>query len=133
MRRAVAAGWLVLSALHLGEMLPSPVGPGAPDDPAFAGSPRAAALARAIAAVPPDASISAQDDLVPHVAARAEVHRYPDGRSTDDYVMLDLEGAAPNLQNKARLAGAVRLLRADPHFRVVVDEAGVVLAKRQAQ
>src|SRR5262249_16873279 len=110
---------------------PSAYGTGRPIDPAFAGSPREAALTRALAAVPADASISAQDDVIPHVATRGEVHVYPDGLATDDYVMLDMEGAAPNLNAKERPPSAIRALRADAGFEVVVDDAGVVLAKRK--
>ena len=117
--------------VHLASVLPSPVGPGRALDLAFAGSPRAAALGRAIALVPADASISAQDDIVPHVAARSEVHRWPDGIDTDDYVLLDAEGAAPNVRNRATLASFARELRTDPGFEVLLDEAGVILAKRR--
>ena len=130
LRRAAAAGWLVLALVHLGSILPSPIGPGRAIDPSFTGSPRAGALERAIGLVPDDASISAQDDIVPHVAARSEVHRWPDGIDTDDYVLLDAEGAAANVRNHGSLASAARALRADPAFTVLLDEAGVILARR---
>jgi uncharacterized membrane protein len=129
-RRVAAAAWLSLTLIHGAEVFPSPVGRGRPIDPGFTGSPRAAALDRAIAQVPADASISAQDNVVPHVAARAEVHRFPDGRVTDDYLLLDIDGPAPNVKYPAGITEAVRRLRADPHFEVLVDEAGVLLVKR---
>lgn len=132
-RRMAVSVWLSLSLLHLSGKMPSPVGPGKPLDPAFRGSARAAALAEAIAKVPQEASVSAQDDVVPHVAARSEIHRWPDGRMTDDYILLDMEGPAPNVRNRAALGQSVRLLRSDPRFEVVVDRAGVLLAKRVAQ
>jgi uncharacterized membrane protein len=128
--RLAAAGWLVLVLAHLALVLPSPRGRGRALDPTFAGSPRAAALHRAIALVPAEASISAQDDVVPHVAARSEIHRWPDGIDTDDYVLLDEEGPAPNVVHPGRLSAAVRGLRADPAFEVLLDDAGVILAKR---
>lgn len=129
-RRLVAAGWLVLTLVHLVSILPSPFGRARALDTAFDGSTRAAALARAIAMVPADASISAQDDVVPHVAARSEIHRWPDGIDTDDYVLLDADGGAANVRSKTTLITAARGLRADPSFEILLDEAGVVLAKR---
>jgi uncharacterized membrane protein len=129
-RRLVATGWLALSLVHLAGKLPLPVGAGRPLDPGFAASPRAAALARAIAAVPAEASVSAQDDVVPHLAARSEIHLWPDGRHTDEYILLDVDGIARNVQNRAFIVATTRQLRVDPEFEVVVDEAGVILAKR---
>ena len=129
-RRLAAMGWLALTLLHLAGKLPSPMGPGRAIDPSFAGSPRALALAKAIASVPKEASISAQDGVVPHVAARSEVHRWPDGRMMDDFILLDMQGLAHNVSNKAAISASVRQLRADARFEIVVDEAGVLLAKR---
>jgi hypothetical protein len=131
-RRLGAAVWLTLAFLHLAAVAPSPFGRGRAFDRTFTGSPRAAALARALSLVPGEASVSAQDDVVPHVAARSEVHRWPDGESTDEYVLLDLDGLAANLRNPATLVSEARRLRADPGFEVLVDQAGVMLAKRIA-
>ncbi|APR76562.1 Hypothetical protein A7982_01909 [Minicystis rosea] len=130
-RRLAATGWLALMVLHLAGKLPSPWGPGQPIDATFRGSPRVLALSEAIARVPADASISAQDDVVPHVAARSEVHLWPDGSSTDEYILLDLDGTATNVQNPSALSAAARTLRADARFEIVVDRAGVILAKRR--
>jgi uncharacterized membrane protein len=132
-RRLTATAWLALTLIHLAGKMPLPVGAGRPIDPGFAGSPRAAALARALAAIPPEASVSAQDDVVPHVAARAEVHLWPDGRHTDEYILLDMDGLARNVKNRAFIVTSARALRVDPDFEVVVDEAGVILAKRAAK
>jgi hypothetical protein len=132
-RRLTAAGWLALVIVHLASVLPSPFGPGHAIDTAFATSVRASALEQAIGLVPADASISAQDDVVPHVAARSEVHRWPDGSDTDEYVLLDLDGAAANVRNRADLVSAGRQLRADAGFEVLLDEAGVILARRRTR
>jgi uncharacterized membrane protein len=130
-RRVAVAGWLVLVLVHLGTVLPSPIGPGQPIDPEFARSARAGALARAIALVPTEASISAQDDVVPHVAERSEIHRWPDGMDTDDYLLLDADGAAANLRNHAAVPIAIQHVRADAAFEVLLDDAGVLLARRR--
>ena len=44
--------------------------------------------------------------------------------------LIDAEGAAANVRNRATLASAARGLRADPAFTVLLDEAGVILARR---
>jgi uncharacterized membrane protein len=129
-RRLAAGGWLLLSLIHLAQVLPSPVGRGGPIDPGFEGSARQAAIRKAVALVPQDLSVSAQDNLVPHVATRSEVHLWPDGEATDDYVLLDADGVASNIRNPARLTASARRLRANPRFELLVDEAGVVLARR---
>ncbi len=130
-RRLVALLWLGLTAIHLVIALPSPIGPGRPIDCSLVESPRAEALRKALSLVPADASISAQDNLVPHVAMRSEVHRWPDGQDTDELVLLDVDGRAPNVRSKGTLAAAARALRADPAFEVLVDDAGVILARRR--
>jgi uncharacterized membrane protein len=129
-RRIAAAAWLGMVVIHLASILPTPAGPGRALDPSFSHSLRAAALTQAIALVPADASITAQDDIVPHVAERSEIHRWPDGMDTDEYVLLDLEGNAANLRSRSHLVSAGRQLRGDPAFQLLVDQAGVILAKR---
>jgi hypothetical protein len=44
--------------------------------------------------------------------------------------LLDLEGQAANVQNRANLVAAGRALRDDHAFELLVDKAGVILAKR---
>lgn len=129
-RRIAAAAWLGMVVIHLASILPTPAGPGRALDPGFSHSLRAAALVQALALVPADASVTAQDNIVPHLAERSEIHRWPDGMDTDDYVLLDMEGNAANVRSRAHLISAGRQLRGDPGFRVLVDEAGVILAKR---
>jgi len=134
MRQIAAGVWVGLVVAHLSQVIPSPVGQGRPMDPTLSGSSRAAALRRALSLIPRDASVSAQDDIVPHVAARAEVHLYPDGERTDDFVFLDAEGPARNIRERAALQQAAEHLRAHhKHFEILVDEAGVLLARRKAE
>lgn len=128
--RLAAAAWLVLVIGHMARVMPSPVGPGRPIDRAFQGSPRDLALRRAFSLIPADASISAQDDVVPHVATREEVHLWPDGEATDDFTFLDLGGVARNVKSPEALEHAAERLRADRHVSVLLDEAGVLLIKR---
>jgi hypothetical protein len=129
-RRIAAIGWAALVIAHVIQVVPSPVGKGRPIDLAFAGSPRDLALRRAFSMIPADASISAQDDVVPHVATREEVHQWPDGEATDDFVLLDQNGLARNIRSPEVLARAAARLRDVRHFQVLLDEAGVLLLRR---
>ena len=129
-RTIVAAVWLSMIMMHDAQALPSPRGPGAAIDPGFSKSPRALALRRAIEAVPPQASISAQEDVVAHVASRVDVHAFPDGEATDAYILLDREGAARRPDRLDATDRAIARLRGSSDFKVLVDEAGVLLAKR---
>jgi hypothetical protein len=129
-RTIAAAVWLSLVMMHATQALPALRGPGAAIDSGFSRSPRGAALRKAIAAVPPKASISAQPDVVPHVASRVDVHAFPDGEASDDYVLLDRDGALPRPDPAHVVDEAIERLRSSPDFTVIVDEAGVLLVKR---
>ncbi|MEO7000191.1 MAG: DUF2079 domain-containing protein, partial [Ktedonobacterales bacterium] len=43
-----------------------------------------------LAQIPPDASVSAQATLAPHLSQRLDIHQFPSGALTDDYVALDV-------------------------------------------
>ena len=45
---------------------------------------------RFLAQIPPDASVSAQATLAPHLSQRLAIHQFPSGALTDDYVALDV-------------------------------------------
>ena len=104
-----------------------------PLDFSFANSPRAAALQRAFALVPAQASVSAQDRLVPHLADREVIHLWPDGEEGDEFVALDTQGIASNLWPGETQGAAAERLRADPRFHIALDEAGVLLLRRRMQ
>jgi uncharacterized membrane protein len=131
-RIIAAAVWLSLVMMHATQALPSLRGPGSAIDSGFSKSPRGLALRKAIAAVPKEASIAAQEDVVPHVASRVEVHAFPDGAASDEYVLLDREGAGRHEGGAAAIDAAIARLRASSDFKVLVDEAGVLLVKRAA-
>ncbi len=129
-RIIAVAGWLSLVMMHDAKALPSPFGPGSAIDRGFSKSPRGLALHQAIDAVPKAASISAQDDVVPHVASRVDVHAFPDGEETDEYILLDRDGAARRPGGVQAVDEASARLRGSRDFTVVVDAAGVLLVKR---
>jgi uncharacterized membrane protein len=129
-RAIVAATWLSLVLIHGTATLPSLRGPGAAIDSGFSHSPRAAALREALLAVPKAASISAQEDVVPHVSGRVDIHAYPDGEASDDYILLDREGAARKPGGAEAVDRAIARLRDASDMTVLVDGAGVLLVKR---
>ena len=65
MRLYAAGGWLALTALHAVLVIPSPVGPGGPIDPTYVGSPREAALRKALSEISGDDSVCTQDNVLP--------------------------------------------------------------------
>ncbi len=129
-RAIFAAVWLSLVLIHATSVLPSIRGPGAAIDNGFRGSPRAAALRAAILAVPKAASISAQENVVPHVASRVDVHAFPDGQASDEYILLDREGAARKPGGAEGVDLAIARLKEAADIEVLVEDAGVVLFKR---
>ena len=129
-RAICAAAWLSLVLIHDTTTLPSLRGPGAAIDPGFSRSPRALALHAALLAVPKDASISAQEDVVPHVASRVDVHAFPDGEASDEYILLDREGAARRPGGAEAVDAARKRLKKADDVEVLIDDAGVLLVKR---
>jgi uncharacterized membrane protein len=85
--------------------------------------------------IPPDASVSAQSDLVPHLSQRRSIYLFPYQMNNADYVFLDVTG---NLYPQQLAAQAytdqVRsLLMGDRHHVVVAEDGYLLLAKRRAQ
>ncbi len=130
-RLYAALGWLVLTAIHMVMVLPSPVGPGSPIDPAFVGSPREAALRKALSLISGDDSVCTQDNVLPHLSDRIEIHEWPDGMLTDDFILLDQDGPTRTIRDRERLSRAASRIRADAAFTVLIDDAGIFLAKRK--
>ncbi len=87
--------------------------------------------ARALALVPADAPVSATNTLGAHLSARKRIFSFPVLREAR-WVAVDAwrpsyrdEAVAP-----ARFARALARLRADPAWRVVFDEDGILVLRR---
>jgi uncharacterized membrane protein len=130
-RLYAAAGWAALTALHTIMVIPSPVGPGGPIDPTYVGSPREAALRKALSLISGDDSVCTQDNVLPHVSDRMDIHEWPDGELTDDIILLDQDGPSRTIKSRERLSRAASRIRTDPAFTVLIDDAGVLLARRK--
>jgi hypothetical protein len=133
LRRALAYATWIGVAVHA-VILVGPEAafrPGGPFDFAFQGSPRAHALARAVALVPRDAAISAQDPITPHLET-GTLHVWPFCEEEDEFIALDIGGRAPFFDAETIRAAEERL-RGDPDYLVRLDEAGVLLAERRTR
>lgn len=119
--------WLAAQAIaSLLLFVPEAWDRGGPLDLSFHLSPRAPALARATAAVPVGAHVSAQDAATPHLTGR--VRRWPEDADRAAYVLLDERGDP--LASPEAIRAAASALRGARGGRVLVDEAGVLLVSR---
>jgi uncharacterized membrane protein len=91
----------------------------------------AAAAARAVRTVPPDVAVSATNTLGAHLSARRRVFSFPVLREAR-WVAVDTR--RPSFRDAAvapeRFERALRRLRADPRWRVVFAEDGVLVLRR---
>lgn len=84
-----------------------------------------------IAQIPPNASISAQSNLVPHVSNRRYVYLFPYKAEQADYVLLDQTGELYPLQNASAVyRDDVARVLADPAYHVIASQDGYLLLAR---
>ena len=81
--------------------------------------------------IPPDASVSAQSDLVPHISHRRYIYLYPYMSEQADYVFLDVTGNLYPLGDQPQIyfQGVVNLLQSG-EYHVVAARDGYLLLKR---
>ncbi len=84
-----------------------------------------------IARIPPDASVSAQTDLVPHLSQRRHIYLFPDHMENADYIFLDVTGSLypQSLAVQAYMDQAHALLTGGRYHVVVADDGYLLLAK----
>ncbi|HEU4781768.1 MAG TPA: DUF2079 domain-containing protein [Ktedonobacterales bacterium] len=84
-----------------------------------------------IARIPPEASVSAQTDLVPHLSQRRHIYLFPDHMQDADYVFLDVTGSLypQSLAVRAYMDQAHSLLTGGRYHVVVADDGYLLLAK----
>lgn len=102
------------------------------EKPYYASLEQAAVNRRAIAVIPADAALVAQDHFLPHLAMRQKVW-LPDERfmARADYVVLDpTQSTWP--RDRAHIERLLELLRADLAFTVVFSERATVVFARRA-
>ncbi|HEU0028687.1 MAG TPA: DUF2079 domain-containing protein [Ktedonobacterales bacterium] len=82
--------------------------------------------------IPPDASVCAQSDLVPHVSNRRFVYLFPYQMLSADYIFLDVTASLyPQTDRDAYAEQAQTLLR-NPAYHVIAATDGYLLLKRGA-
>ena len=83
--------------------------------------------------IPADASISAQETLVPHVSERRFVYQFPYDDMSADYVFLDVTADRyPFGGSTYAYAQEVQNLLANPNYHVIAAEDGYLLIERGA-
>lgn len=79
--------------------------------------------------IPPSASVSAQDTLVPHVSNRAHVYLFPYGVGSAEYLFLDVTADSVYPYQTGQYVSAVRALLLHGHYGVVAAQDGLLLLK----
>ncbi len=82
--------------------------------------------------IPPDASVCAQSDLVPHISNRRFVYLYPYKMLSADYIFLDVTGFIYPQTDRDAFAEQVQTLLRDPDYHVIAATDGYLLLKRGA-
>ncbi|WP_376795414.1 DUF2079 domain-containing protein [Thermogemmatispora sp.] len=99
--------------------------------------PREQHIEQLLSMIPPDASVSAGDNLNPHLSERQRLAVFPsftgtiDGRQyTVDYIIVDLNAVFP--EDRASTIEILNRLTASGQFRLIARAEGVVLLKRNS-
>ncbi len=98
-------------------------------------TPHAQLFTKVAALIPPNASVCAQDTLVPHLSHRHYIYQYPYRALQSQYVVLDLQGNIyPYARNTAAGQNAydqsVRNILNTGDFRVIFSEDGYLVLQR---
>ncbi|MCS6801628.1 MAG: DUF2079 domain-containing protein [Chloroflexota bacterium] len=131
---------IVTSAIALGvgaaavatylEFGPGPGG-GWFDPERYVVAPRVAVAAQLFARIPPEASVSAQENLAPHLSRREHLYLFPALHGAE-FIILDNEGGTFPVDRATWDREVAELLR-NPLYRLVANEEGFALFQRQEQ
>lgn len=83
-----------------------------------------------VALVPAEASVSAQDTLVPHLSQRRYIYQYPYGADQAEYVVLDTKGYIYPFTDQDDYDQSVRFLLDDDSFATIFDLDGYLVLQR---
>ncbi|GHO65703.1 hypothetical protein KSC_045950 [Ktedonobacter sp. SOSP1-52] len=93
-------------------------------------SARTQLLQKFIDMVPPDASISAQTRLVPHLSQRQKIYMFPYANDQADYVLLDLQGDFYPFYGSDAYSRSVKSVLLSGKYGIVKAEDGMLLLKK---
>jgi hypothetical protein len=82
------------------------------------------------AQIPPDAVVSGQFNLLPHISQRQRAHIFPRVEEAT-YIFLDTQGVIEPFQTQEAYQNAVEAIRHDPALEVVAEQDGFILFKRK--
>jgi len=80
--------------------------------------------------VPADAVVSAQSDLLPHLAHRTQIYVYPDNLDKVEYAIVDLQSNPYPFSRAARLNDSLQNLLADTTFDLWIEADGYYILRR---
>ena len=80
--------------------------------------------------IPPDASVSAQSALVPHISHRANIYLFPYGDDRSDYIFLDVTGDVYPFYGSQPYIHEVKKVLLESDYGVVAAQDGYLLLKR---
>ena len=83
-----------------------------------------------MALVPDEASVSAQDTLVPHLSQRRYIYQYPYGADHAEYVVLDTKGYIYPFTNQDDYDQSVKSLLDNDSFTTIFDLDGYLVLQR---
>src|SRR5581483_3221859 len=83
-----------------------------------------------LARIPPEAAVSAQSNVFPHLSDRPKIYVFP-AIEYAEYVLVDVYGASDPL-HPDELFTAVQALLADPQFELLAGDDGYLLFRRGA-
>ncbi|HZR40748.1 MAG TPA: DUF2079 domain-containing protein [Ktedonobacteraceae bacterium] len=85
---------------------------------------------RFIGMIPPTASVSAQNKLVPHLSHREKIYLFPYASESADYIFLDINGDIYPYPNVSQYMSDVQKVMASGNYGVLAAQDGYVLLKR---
>lgn len=80
--------------------------------------------------VPPNAVVSAQSDLLPHLSHRREICVYPDNLDKAEYVIVDVQSNPYPFADSADLNHSLQNLLADTEFDLWIEADGYYFLRR---
>jgi uncharacterized membrane protein len=83
-----------------------------------------------IAMVPPEASVSSQSKLVPHMSQRLNIYMFPYADTQADYILLDLRGDIYPYATRQAYQHEVNRVLQSGNYRILAAQDGYLLLKR---
>jgi uncharacterized membrane protein len=93
-------------------------------------SPHVARVQRFVNIIPPDASVSAQSHIVPHISERRDIYLFPYARDSVEYIFLDTTGDVYPYYDSSAYESVVRMVLSSGQYGILASDDGLLLLKR---